>query len=129
MTPVKDAFMLDINSNFDEVLLRQIYIKGFSRIPIYEGSRENIIGILIARDLILINIDRGFMTLKQLSSILVRDVVLIDHNTKLEPILSYFKKGANHMAVVTKVFDEPGKDPEFRKVGVISLEDIVEELL
>jgi len=60
---------------------------------------------------------------------LVRDVVMIDHNTKLEPILSYFKKGENHMAVVTKVFEEPGKDPELRKIGVISLEDIVEELL
>jgi len=54
---------------------------------------------------------------------------MIDHNTKLEPILSYFKKGENHMAVVTKVFEEPGKDPELRKIGVISLEDIVEELL
>lgn len=34
---------------------------------------------------------------------LVRDVVQIDYQTKLEPLLTFFKKGQSHMAVVTKV--------------------------
>jgi len=83
MTPLKDAFMLDINSNFDERLLKEIYSQGFSRVPVYEGSRDNIVGILMTRDLILINLEKGLMTLKQLQSIIVRDVVLIDAQTKL----------------------------------------------
>jgi CBS domain containing-hemolysin-like protein len=51
--------------------------------------------------LILINFDDGIKTLRQLSSILIRDVVVIDHKTKLEPILTYFKKGDTHMGIVT----------------------------
>lgn len=59
----------------------------------------------------------------------MRDVILIDHQTKLEPILSYFKKGDTHMGIVTMVVEVQGKDPEFKKVGIITLEDIVEEIL
>jgi len=47
--------MLDIDLVVDKDLLRHIYSQGFSRIPIYEGSRDKIKGILLARDLILIN--------------------------------------------------------------------------
>ena len=129
MTSLTKTFMLDINSNLDNNLLRKIYNEGYSRIPIFEGDRENIIGLLMARDLILINIDNAQLTLRQLSSILVRDVILIDYHTKLEPILSYFKKGDTHMGIITRVVQESGKDPEFKKVGIITLEDIVEELL
>ena len=78
MTPLSQAYMLDINQNLDENLKRAIYQEGFSRIPIYEGHRENIVGILMARDLILTNIDNTLFTIKQLSSILVRDVIAID---------------------------------------------------
>ena len=61
---------------------------------------------------------------------LVRDVIQIDHHTKLEPLLSFFKKGQSHMAVVTRVeISHDGKDPELKMVGIITLEDIIEELV
>ena len=78
MTPLTQIFMLDINQNLDENLKKIIYQEGYSRIPIYEGNKENIVGILMARDLILTNIDNTLFTIKQLSSILVRDVIAID---------------------------------------------------
>lgn len=83
----------------------------------------------MSRDLILTNIDNTLFTIRQLSSILVRDVIAIDHQMKLEPILGFFKRGHSHMAVVTKVHEEPGMDPTLKKVGIITLEDIIEELL
>ena len=55
MTSLEDTFMLDMDLVIDRELLRHIYSQGFSRIPIYEGVREKIVGILMARDLILIN--------------------------------------------------------------------------
>ena len=55
----------------------------------------------MTRDLILINIENQVMTLKQLSSILVRDVIAIDLDTKLDPVLNYFKKNNIHMGMVT----------------------------
>ena len=109
--------------------MKKIYSEVYSRIPIYEKTRENIVGILMARDLIMINIDLNILTIKQISSIIVRDVLLIDQGTKLQPIMSYFKKGDTHMGIVTQVVQEDGRDPELKKIGIITLEDIIEELL
>jgi Mg2+/Co2+ transporter CorB len=59
----------------------------------------------------------------------VREVIAIDASTKMEPVLTYFKKNESHMGIVTKVVEEVGKDPELKKLGIITLEDIIEELL
>lgn len=103
MTPLNKCFMLDINSNIDQNLMKKIYSEGYSRIPVYQGNRDNIVGILMARDLIMINIDINIVTIKQISSIIMRDVLLIDQGTKLQPIMSYFKKGDTHMGIITQV--------------------------
>ncbi len=63
MTPLSKLFMLDINQNLDDALKKTIYEQGYSRIPIYEDDPENIIGILMSRDLILANIDDNLTTL------------------------------------------------------------------
>jgi len=47
--------MLEINTKLDYQCLKDIYDSGYSRIPIYENMRDNIVGILMVRDLILIN--------------------------------------------------------------------------
>jgi metal transporter CNNM len=83
----------------------------------------------MSRDLILTNIDNTLFTIRQLSSILVRDVIAIDHQMKLEPILTFFKKGGSHMAIVTRVHEEVGLDPTLQKIGIVTLEDIIEEIL
>lgn len=64
MTPLAKAFMLEINSIIDNSLLKRIYVEGYSRIPIYEGERENIVGVLMARDLILLSSESTLMTIK-----------------------------------------------------------------
>jgi metal transporter CNNM len=85
---------------------------------------------LLTRDLILINPEKNKrITIRQLQSMLVRDVVQIDYMTKLEPVLTFFKKGQSHMAVVTKVEVVQDKDPELKMIGIITLEDIIEELV
>jgi len=56
-------------------------------------------------------------------------VIAVDHLTKLEPVLSFFKRGHSQMALVTKVHIEVGKDPTLKKIGIVTLEDIIEDLL
>ncbi|CDW89146.1 UNKNOWN [Stylonychia lemnae] len=129
MTNLEETFMLDIDSILDKDLLRHIYTKGFSRIPIYQGHREKIVGILMARDLILINPDKQRISIRQLSSILVRNVIQIDHATRLDPILTYFKKGQSHLGIITKVEQYEDRDPQIKMIGIITLEDIIKELL
>ena len=64
MTPIDNVYMLDINTVLDHKMLREIYSKGFSRIPIFEKTKDNIVGILMSRDLILINPEKALITLK-----------------------------------------------------------------
>ena len=82
----------------------------------------------MAKDLILFNPDRDQMTIKQLSSVL-RDIVYIDHTTSCLRVLTQFKEGSTHMAIVTKVDTDEPTDPYLRKIGLITLEDIIEEVI
>jgi CBS domain containing-hemolysin-like protein len=61
----------------------------------------------------------------------VREVIAIDHKTKLEPVLRFFKRGEFQMAIVTQVTEDPEglTDPVLKKVGIVTFEDIIEELL
>ena len=102
MIPIEEAFMLDINAIINREVTQEIYTQGYSRIPIYDGSRENIVGILMSKDLILFNPDRDQMSIKQLSSVL-REIVYIDYSTTCLNVLSYFREGGTHIAIVTKV--------------------------
>lgn len=132
MTKIEDVYMLDINTKLEQKTLREVYSKGFSRIPIYEGSKNNIIGILMARDLILINPEKYTITLKQLSSIIIRDTVGINETDRVEPLLGYFKKGVTHIGIVMNVPEsKPGerKDPVPKVIGIVTLEDIIEEII
>ena len=103
MTPIDDVYMMDINTVLDHQMLRELYSKGFSRIPVFDKTKDNIVGILMARDLILINPDKALITLKQMSSIIIRDVIAVGNKDRLEPLLGYFKKGLTHIGIVTKL--------------------------
>lgn len=84
----------------------------------------------MARDLILINPDKAMMTLRQLSSILMKDVICCDENDAIEPVLYFFKKGLSHMSIVTRtVIGKHGLDPTKQVVGIVTMEDIIEELI
>ena len=124
--------MLDINTELSHKTLRDIYSQGFSRIPVYDKSKDNIVGVLMTRDLILINPDKALITLKQLSSVVIRDVVAIDANDKLEPLMGFFKRGTTHIGVVTKIKEVDKnivRDPVRINIGIITLEDIIEEII
>ena len=129
MTKIEDAFMLEINTQLDQKTMKEIYRRGHSRIPVYEHNKNNIVGILMARDLLLINPDKIVLSLKQLSSIIIRDTVNISHNDRLEPLLGYFKKGLTHIGIVTEIVEVAGMDPSHQVIGVITLEDIIEEII
>jgi len=128
MVAIDESYMLDINTVINREVTQEIYTRGFSRIPIYDGERTNICGVLMAKDLILFNPDRDQMTIKQLSSVL-REIVFIDNTTTCLKVLSYFKEGGTHLAIVTKVMTEDKSDPYLKKIGLVTLEDIIEEIL
>lgn len=64
MKPLDQVFMLDIDTLLNRDTLRKIYQAGYSRIPIYERERSSIVGILMARELILINPDKVLISIR-----------------------------------------------------------------
>lgn len=64
-----DVFMLEANTVLNRATIAQILENGHSRIPIYEYERNNIIGLLLVKDLIMQNPDNP-MTIKVLNSVL-----------------------------------------------------------
>jgi len=66
-----------------------------------------------------------------MSSIIIRDIVAVPADDKLEPLLGYFKKGHSHLGVVYKIVDQTttGRDPYREVIGIVTLEDIIEEII
>ena len=107
--------LLNIEDPVDE-LLHQVIDTGHSRFPVYEGERDNIIGILLAKD--LLKLQRA----PELSiRALLRPAVFVPESKGLNDLLREFRGNRNHLAVVV---DEFG-----RIAGLITIEDVLEEIV
>lgn len=110
-----DIFSLDIETSFSEII-KQITKAGYSRIPIFEESLDNISGVLYVKDL-LPYLDKKDVKWQEL----VREPFFVPENKKLDDLLKEFQDKKVHLAIVV---DEYGGTS-----GVVSLEDIIEEII
>ncbi|MDN3722875.1 gliding motility-associated protein GldE [Aequorivita sp. SDUM287046] len=110
-----DIFALNEELTFKEIL-PEIIEHGYSRIPVYKDSMDNITGILYVKDLIPYT-DRKTLDWKTLK----REAYFVPENKKLDDLLNEFKEMKMHLAIVV---DEYGGTS-----GLISLEDIIEEIV
>lgn len=128
MTQIDDVFMLQYDSilNFDTLTL--INNSGYSRIPVYEGERDRIVGLLHVKDLSLIDPDHN-LPLKAILDFYSHPLFYVYEDVTLDIMLNEFKKGKSHMALVRRVIDNGVNDPFYELLGVVTLEDIIEELI
>lgn len=115
MVPRSKIDLLDISKPLSE-LLPFIVETGRSRFPVYEDDRDNIIGILLAKDLLL-SIANPNIDLRPL----LRPAVFIPESKKLNILLHEFRSSRNHIAVV---IDEHGGT-----AGLITMEDVLEQIV
>lgn len=107
--------VLDIDAPFDE-LLHLVIDTGHSRFPVFDGERENIIGILLAKD--LLKLQRA----PELNiRALLRPATFVPESKGLNDLLREFRGNRNHLAIV---IDEFG-----RVAGLITIEDVLEEIV
>ena len=107
--------IVNINAPYDE-LLHLVIDTAHSRFPVYEGERENIIGILMAKD--LLKLQRA----PELNiRALLRPAVFIPESKGLNDLLREFRGNRNHLAIV---IDEFG-----RVAGLITIEDVLEQIV
>lgn len=128
MTRLEDAFMLPINSILDFNTLSEISKKGYSRIPVFDTERKNVVGLLHTKDLTFVDPDDK-KPLKTIIEFYRHTLVHTDADEKLNNVLNCFKEGQSHLAFVRKLFDKGDEDPFFEIIGLVTLEDVIEEIL
>ncbi len=118
MTPRSMVDIIDVSLPLDEII-RQVDDFGRTRLPVFEGSPDNIIGILFVKDLFTLVYNRT----GQDSSIrsILRDVWRIPGSRKVNELLRDFLHKRNHMAVVV--------DDYHQFIGVVTIEDALEEIV
>ena len=115
MIPAPKMDMLDISMNIDEMMDKIIDI-GHSRYPVYEEDKENIIGVLMTKDVL------KWQRAPEINlRVLLRTAVFVPETKNLTDLLRDFKKNRNHMAMVV---DEFG-----RISGLVTFEDLLEEIV
>ncbi|MBS7785959.1 gliding motility-associated protein GldE [Flavobacterium sp. CYK-55] len=115
MSPRIDLFALEISETFSEILPK-ITDKGYSRIPVYREHIDQIQGVLFVKDLL------PYIHKKEFNwTTLLREPFFVPENKKLDNLLQDFQRMKSHLAVVV---DEYGGTS-----GVVSLEDVIEEIV
>ena len=115
MTPRMDVAAVEMSSSYSE--LRDYIISSkYSRLPIYEETFDNVVGIIYVKDL-LIHLDEEDFKWQDL----MHQPKFIPENKKLDDLLSEFQTSKRHMAIVV---DEYGGTS-----GIVTLEDVLEEIV
>ncbi|MEG1483654.1 HlyC/CorC family transporter [Clostridium sp.] len=110
-----DVVAVDINANYEEIL-DVIKKEQFSRIPVYDQTIDDIVGVLYVKDLIIAGESKeDFKVIDY-----IRDPYYTFEFKKIKELFSEMKKTRNHLAVV---LDEYGGN-----VGIVTIEDLIEEV-
>ncbi|XP_056117435.1 metal transporter CNNM4 isoform X2 [Rhinichthys klamathensis goyatoka] len=128
MTPLGNCFMIHIDAVLDFSTMSEIMESGYTRIPVFDSERSNIVDILYVKDLAFVDPD-DCTTLKTVTKFYNRPVHFVFHDTKLDAMLEEFKKGKSHLAIVQKVNSEGEGDPFYEVLGLVTLEDVIEEII
>jgi len=116
MTSRVDMVIVDIKTNYKKLLEIKIE-SGYSRIPVYAGTRDNIKGLLYSKDL-LPHLDKPANFRWQT---LIRPAYYVPETKKIDDLLNEFQTNKVHLAIVV---DEYGGTS-----GLVTLEDILEEIV
>ncbi|HOZ63808.1 MAG TPA: transporter associated domain-containing protein [Burkholderiaceae bacterium] len=115
MVPATRMDLVNISATFDD-LLHTVIDTAHSRFPVYENERENIIGILMAKD--LLKLQRA----PELNiRALLRPAVFVPESKGLNDLLRDFRGNRNHLAIT---IDEFG-----RVAGLVTIEDVLEQIV
>ena len=116
MTARVDVVAIDIEDSWDEILA-QIEKSNVSRMPVYEGSIDNIIGVLYLNRFLKAMTDGGEVDIRSL----LMPPCYVYKTMKLPAVLNQLRRAKQHLAIVT---DEYGGT-----LGVLSMEDVLEQIV
>ncbi|XDV15160.1 hypothetical protein PO909_015290 [Leuciscus waleckii] len=98
MTPLRDCFMIAGDATLDFNSMSEIMESGYTRIPVFEGDRSNIVDLLFVKDLAFVDPD-DCTPLKTITKFYSHPLHFVFNDTKLDAMLEEFKKGENALAL------------------------------
>ena len=116
MTPRVDMVAININAPTEEI--KEIFFEHqFSRLPVYEGYRDNIIGILTERDFFTVLIKGETVDIRKL----LKTPIFVSKSMRADTLIETLQRESTHMAVVSDEFGGTS--------GIVTMEDALEELV
>lgn len=115
MTPRRSMVLVSIDANEDEII-DVIENEGYSRIPVYSETTDNIVGILYARDYLLKK-SRGNFDINEV----MFQPTFVPEAAKLDALFKDMQKDHNHIVIVVNEYGETA--------GIVTMEDILEEIV
>uniref|UniRef100_A0A671FRC8 Metal transporter n=1 Tax=Rhinolophus ferrumequinum TaxID=59479 RepID=A0A671FRC8_RHIFE len=124
MTQLHDCFMIRSDAVLDFNTMSEIMESGYTRIPVFEDEQSNIVDILYVKDLAFVDPD-DCTPLKTITRFYNHPVHFVFHDTKLDACW----RRKSHLAIVQKVNNEGEGDPFYEVLGLVTLEDVIEEII
>lgn len=118
MVPRTDAFMVNIEDDIN-VIMQEIIRQNFSRIPVYEGDKDNIIGLIHTKKILAESFKNGFDQLNIRR--IMQEPLFVPETIFVDDLLKSFRNTQNQMAIL---LDEYGGVS-----GIVTLEDLLEEIV
>ncbi len=116
MTPRVDCVMISVDSDINK--LRELFVEHqFSRIPVYREDKDNVIGKIHFKDIMLTMFEEGNLEVRDLMS----DVHYVPETMTVDDLIENLQKNQQHMAVVTGEYGGTA--------GIVTMEDALEELV
>lgn len=118
MTPRTDVFMIDVDDEREEYFDQLMELR-YSRIPVYDGDPDNIIGILHIKDYLLKASNEGFDSINLRE--LLRKPYLVPETKNIDSLFVELQKEKQHIAIL---IDEYGGFS-----GIVTIEDLIEQIV
>ncbi len=116
MTPRVDIIGVNVNDSIDDIK-KVFFDSKFSRIPVYDNDKDNIVGILYERDFFTKLLKKQKINIKSL----MKPVIFVQKEMKVDALINELQTSKTHIAIVSDEFG--GTD------GLVTLEDAFEELV
>jgi len=116
MVPRPDVVALDISMS-RESILRRVIEEGYSRLPVFDRTIDNIVGVIYSKDLLSLLEHRDLIILQDI----IRPAFFVPESTKISQLMRDLQLNKVHMAIV---IDEHGGTE-----GIVTMEDIMEEIV
>ena len=116
MVPQNRISAINVEMGHDQII-KKIIEEGYSRLPVYLGDIDNIIGIIHSKDLLKAVVDNKFKSIKEI----MRPAHFVPENMKVNDLLRDLQRLHAQMAIITNEFGATA--------SVVTMEDIIEELV